>query len=245
MKKNVSGKTSQEIKGELAKCYFGKEARTYDCARVDDPRKVIIFDIQKKITKDFLSSAGGSNILDIACGTGRFFPLYSPREIYGIDVSSEMLSQAKKRTQVKKLQVADAENLPFKENIFDIVSTSQFIMHTPYYPKVISEMARVAKKGGSVIIDFPNRNSLSGCFFSPRRVKKGSLRHFNLFKFSEIKKIAEKNNLDIAEVRGTVVFSPRILPRFLWRFSRWLNKILIKLFPFKAYTLYVHFVKKE
>jgi ubiquinone/menaquinone biosynthesis C-methylase UbiE len=236
-------KPKKIIKKELASQYFGKEAEIYDAARSEDPRRRAVIDIQKKITQGFLKDAGGNNILDVACGTGRFFELYGNRKIYGIDISPEMLKQAAKRKGVKKVMTADAENIPFKNDTFDVVNTSQFIMHTPFYRKVIKEMTRVAKKNGSIIIDFPNKFSLS-YFFTKRRIATGTFRHYNLFTLSEIKDIARENNLKIREIRPTVVFSPMLFPESWIKFSMGFNALLTKIVPSFAYVRYVHFIKQ-
>jgi len=236
-------KSKKVIKKELASQYFGKEAKDYDHARSEDVRRRAVINIQKKITMDFLKDSPGKKMLDVACGTGRFFEIYGDREIYGIDISSEMLKQAAKRKGVKKVMVADAENIPFKDNNFDLVNTSQFLMHTPFYKKVVKEMTRVTKKKGSLIIDFPNKTSLS-YFFTKRRVANGTYRYYNLFTLSEIKNLAEENNLLIKEIRPTVVVTPMIFPKSWVNFSMKLNSILIKILPFFTYVRYVHFIKK-
>lgn len=236
-------KSKEQIKSELAGQYYGKTAEEYDSIRADDPRRRAVIEIQKNITRSFLKDAGKSNILDVACGTGRFFELYAPREIYGIDISSDMLKIAGKRKGVKKVMVADAEKIPFKDNTFDVVNTSQFMMHTPFYKNVISDMTRVAKPGGSIIIDFPNRYSIS-YFFTRRRVKTGVFRHYNMFTKRQIYEIAKENNLEIKEIRGTVVFSPMFLPKSIVNFSMNLNSILLKIFPVFTYVRYVHFIKR-
>lgn len=236
-------KNKAEIKKELASQYFGKEADEYDNIRENDPRRKLVVDIQKQITISFLKNTGKENILDVACGTGRFFELYAPRQIYGIDASADMLKQAAKRKGVKKVQVADAEKLPFPDNTFDAVITSQFIMHTPFYKNIIKDMMRVAKKGGSLIIDFPNKHSLSYTS-TKRRIIKGELRHYNLFTKKDIYDIAKENNLEIKQIKGTVVFSPVFLPKSFVSLSKKLNSVLMKMFSPFSYVFYVHFIKK-
>jgi ubiquinone/menaquinone biosynthesis C-methylase UbiE len=236
-------KSEKDIRQELSNCYFGDEAKNYDFERSKDKRRKLIFKIQKKIISSFLNDAKGKNILDIACGTGRFFDLYLPREIYGADISKEMLNQAKKKKNVKRTVVTNAEKLPFKDKTFDITITNQFIMHLPSYKKLIKEMARVTKKGGSIIADFPNKTSIS-YFFTKKRIKKGSLRHYNFSTLKQIQDIAKENNLEVEEIKGNVVISPRFLPDSLYFISSILNKVLLDIFPKLTYIYYVHFKKK-
>ena len=233
-------KTKEKSKEELAKEYYGEEARKYEEKRVEDIRSAYVVKRQEEITKKFLNQKYDA-ILDVACGTGRFFKLYSGK-VYGIDISEDMLKQARKKKPFF-LKKADAEKIPFKDEMFDIVNTSQFIKHTPNYEKVIKEMTRVAKKGGKLIIDFPNKFSITNPL-TKLRIKKGILRNYNFFSFKDIKRIARENNLIIEEVEPTVVISPMFFPRYLLSFSISLNKFLTKLFPKLTYVYYVKFKKK-
>ena len=189
-------KSKKKIKEELAKQYFGNPARDYDYKRTKDIRDCDVIEREIEITKKFLLNSKKGKILDVACGTGRLFPFYGKREIYGIDISKDMLKIAKKKFPGAKLVVSDAEKIPFKPNYFPVVITSKFIVHTPNYEKVIKEMNRVVQPGGSIIIDFPNKRSLS---YLPTKMRllTGELRYFNLFTFSKIKSIAKKYNLEI------------------------------------------------
>ena len=66
-------KSKKQIKNELASQYFGKEAKNYNKDRSADPRKKYIVKRKEEIFTKLLKKAGGKNILDVACGTGRFF----------------------------------------------------------------------------------------------------------------------------------------------------------------------------
>ena len=234
-------KTENQIKKELSEEYWGEQASKYDLNRVEDPRNAAVVKIQEDITKSFLNEPY-KNILDIACGTGRFFKLYHGK-IYGIDISEDMLKEAKKRKGNLILKKADGENIPYKNDFFDVSITSQFIKHTPFYQNVIKEMARVTKKGGAIIIDFPNRYSITYPI-TKIRIKLGKLRHYNFFSFNDIKDIAAKNNLKIERIEPTVAISLKFSPKFMLNFSIGLNKIITKFFPHLTYVYYVKFRKK-
>lgn len=239
-------KNKEEIKKKLAEHYRGKEAEIYDKERMIDVRSRDIFERDIEIIKRFLSHSKKGKLLDVACGTGRAFPFYGKREIYGVDISEEMLKQAEKlraKAEIKELKVCDAEKLPYKDETFSVTTTSRFICHTPNYKKVIKEMARVTQKGGSLIIEFPNKYSVS---YLPTKIRllTGKLRNYNLFSLAEIRRIAEENNLDIAEKEAKVFITPKFFPRIFHKKVKKLNKLLVRLFPNFSYPYYVRFIKK-
>lgn len=101
-------------------------------------------------------------ILDIGCGPGSitvdFARLVPEGSVIGIDAVEDVLSQAralaKERGVTDNLtfQQHDANELPFKDGEFDIVFCHQVLQHVHEPVKVLREMARVAKKGGSGIV---------------------------------------------------------------------------------------------
>jgi ubiquinone/menaquinone biosynthesis C-methylase UbiE len=97
--------------------------------------------------------------LDIATGTGEFARALAPHvaTVVGIDATDAMLDQGKKFVAQAGLENVEfqkgiVQNLPFDDETFDVVS-SRYAFHHFADPKpVISEMARVCKTGGHVII---------------------------------------------------------------------------------------------
>ncbi len=97
--------------------------------------------------KELLPSA-----LDIGCGTGlSTVALKDVAEmVIGIDASREMIASARKDAGIKYF-VSTAENLPFGENEFDLITMSQ-VVHWLEREKFFSEARRVLKKKGWIII---------------------------------------------------------------------------------------------
>jgi len=236
-------KNKELIKQQLAKRYWGEESKHYDYLRSKDSQRKYILERKTEIMKKFLGKSKGGNILDIACGTGRFFYLYGKRKIYGIDISRDQLKQAKKKDKKAILKICNAEKLCFPPEKFNVVITSQFIEHIPQYAQVLKEMVRVCKKGGTLIIDFPNKYSLT---YLPTKIRlfSGKLPYLNLFSKKEIQAIAKKFNLKIIEWDYTVVITPNIFPDFLTPFVKRLNFFLLRIIPQVGYLHYVKFRKK-
>lgn len=85
----------------------------------------------------------GKKAVDIGCGSGYMERLF-PDDITGVDFSKEALKIAKKNG-AKHLVHAPAENLPFKDNEFEISASFGVLEHVVDQLKAVQEMARVSK----------------------------------------------------------------------------------------------------
>ncbi|MBP5326398.1 MAG: bifunctional demethylmenaquinone methyltransferase/2-methoxy-6-polyprenyl-1,4-benzoquinol methylase UbiE [Bacteroidales bacterium] len=103
------------------------------------------------------------SVLDVACGTGDLSLelLRQGYQVTGIDLSEEMLEIAKRKTatasskfiiQNSKFLIADAESLPFADASFDAVTCAFGIRNFVHLEKGLSEMTRVLKPGGVMVI---------------------------------------------------------------------------------------------
>lgn len=59
------------------------------------------------------------------------------------------------------ISCANAENLPFLDNTFDLVTSYGVLHHTPDTAKAVREVFRVLKPGGKVIMMFYHKNSFA------------------------------------------------------------------------------------
>ena len=98
-----------------------------------------------------------SKILDVGCGVGATACYIAKKynvQVTGIDKSERMIQQATKRvikrkfTDLVELRVADATNLPFEDNSFDIVMTESVLSFIENKQKAIEELVRVTKPAG-------------------------------------------------------------------------------------------------
>lgn len=101
----------------------------------------------------------GKRVLEVGCGTGLdlFYFVRLGAKATGIDISDESLKLA--REQAKELGIknikliqGDAENLPFKDDSFDIVYSYGVLHHTPDTEKAVKEAYRVTKGGGQALV---------------------------------------------------------------------------------------------
>ncbi len=99
-----------------------------------------------------------SKVLEIGCGTAIFTEkIYNKTKakITAIDISEDLLNQAKKKLPEVIFKIDDAMNLSFEDNYFDLVYGSSILHHLDF-EKSLSEIFRVLKHGGIVIFAEPN-----------------------------------------------------------------------------------------
>lgn len=112
--------------------------------------------------------APGDKVLEVGVGTGLSFPFFPPHcHITGIDLSEKMLRRAQRRIDEKGLshiavERMDASNMAFPDNSFDAVLAAYLITAVPDTWRVLSEIKRVCKKGGLIVLvnHFKSRNRL-------------------------------------------------------------------------------------
>lgn len=97
-------------------------------------------------------------ILDAGCGSGAVTLRFSEigRFTIGIDISSEMISLAKRRSDEMGVEnvafvIADLEHLPFVDQAFDF-TISDFAIHHTDIDLSLHELRRLASENGSVLV---------------------------------------------------------------------------------------------
>ena len=109
------------------------------------------------LVDEILKSKGGK-ILDVGCGNRNLFKMLPDGryELHGIDFSENMIDEAKKSCKTPAtFTVADAEKLPFDDATFDIIVCNASFHHYTHPNTVLSEMHRVLKCNGKVLIGDP------------------------------------------------------------------------------------------
>src|ERR1035437_2029302 len=97
-------------------------------------------------------------ILDVACGDGAFSLKIAERAgtVYGIDASSTAIDDAKSLSHKLKIDCnfrsGDAEDLPYPNNFFDKIVCSSALEHFKHDLQALSEMNRVLKPHGKLIL---------------------------------------------------------------------------------------------
>ena len=105
---------------------------------------------------DWLAIPQGQRWLDIGCGTGVFTELIlekaAPSEIVAIDPAPAQVAFAREKPIGRRadFRIADAANLPFDDEGFDVVASALALNFIPEREKSVAEMRRVTRPGGCV-----------------------------------------------------------------------------------------------
>ena len=101
----------------------------------------------------------GSRILDLGCGNGISSRLLNQADfdVVGTDISALFLEEAQEWENPKlRYKVCDVLELPFENNSFDVICSNELIEHLPDVETALTEMIRVVRKGGKVVLSGPN-----------------------------------------------------------------------------------------
>lgn len=112
---------------------FGEDNRTWACSRAQ------------------------GDVLEVAVGTGLNLSAFGPDvRVTGIDLSPAMLDIARRRAaelgKPVDVREGDAHNLPFADESFDSVVCTFSLCNIPDLPQAVSEMKRVLRPGGRLIL---------------------------------------------------------------------------------------------
>ncbi len=111
----------------------------------------------------FISSWRDLNVLDIGCGGGFTCEFIAKKgaAVSGIDLSDVSIEtamiHAKESDLVIDYRGGTAENLPYEDDRFDVITCVDVLEHVEDVPKVIAEVKRVLKPGGVFLFDSINK----------------------------------------------------------------------------------------
>ena len=111
------------------------------------------------------ANARGLKVLEIGCGLGTDGAQFAKAgaEYTGVDLTDAASELARKRFELFELkgqfQVADAENLDFPDQSFDVVYSHGVLHHTPDMDAAVQQIHRVLKPGGRAIVMLYHRGS--------------------------------------------------------------------------------------
>lgn len=92
----------------------------------------------------------GKKVLDLGCGDGSDLTQLKG-DIYGIDASEEMVKIAQEKNPKGEIKVAVFEDIPFSDQMFDIVLSKWSFQSSPNIDSIYNEIARVLKPQGYLI----------------------------------------------------------------------------------------------
>lgn len=111
-------------------------------------------------TQEMVSlNLSAKRVLEIGCGQGTSSVLFALEgaQIFASDLTEDAVKITNNKFQLLGLDnnhvvQADAEHLPFRDGIFDVIFSSGVLHHTPDTKKAVDEIFRVLKPGGSAVV---------------------------------------------------------------------------------------------
>ncbi len=168
------------------KDFYTNESDVYHSRRYGGLYGRLFQQLHHEILTEMLKKISTDKVLEVACGTGHTSTLLSNLGIKSIacDLTPAMMNKAKVRLAGNKIipefMEADAFNLPFEDNSFDVLISTRFLhlFHMDKQEELFSEFNRVLKPGGHLIIDFDN--------WSSRWIMAAPYLLYNLIKYKRI-----------------------------------------------------------
>ncbi len=161
-------------------------------------------------------------ILDAGCGTGMMLESCKYHEVYGLDFSKEALKYCKLRNLTDLMQ-GSINDLPFKNNYFDIVFSFDVIGQELDFPRsssniikdnirTLKEIGRVMNKNGILILNLPAYNFIR----SNHDKAVGINRRYTI---KELKDSVQKAGFEIENItyRNTILFPISVVKRIIDR----------------------------
>ncbi|MBN1653276.1 MAG: class I SAM-dependent methyltransferase [Deltaproteobacteria bacterium] len=136
--------------------YYDDFSRSYEKQR-SEGYHFLIDELEVEIAATYLD---GARVLEIGCGTGLILERLRKRAAFacGFDLSPKMVQKARDRGL--NVVLGNVLNIPFADNCFDLVCSYKVLAHVPEIGRAITEIARVTKPGGRMVLEFYNPYSL-------------------------------------------------------------------------------------
>jgi len=130
--------------------HYDQSAMVYDAQYYEEQEAKI------KVALERLTLKEESLILDLGCGTGLLLPHVAGRAklVVGIDISRNILKEAENRVKLHAnatLVRADADYVPFQNDIFDAAFAITLLQNTPKPHLTLNEMKRVTKPDATIV----------------------------------------------------------------------------------------------
>lgn len=183
--------------------YYDEYGKIYEAER----RSPYYEYINKEEVSFIAPYAKGKKTLEIGCGTGIILEEIAKiaKDARGIDLSEGMLATSRKKGL--NVQQSDATSLPFKDEEFDLVYSCKVLAHVQDIKKALSEITRVTKSGGYMLLEFYNPHSLKTLINSKILKSRESAVYVKFHDLKDVKKILPKN-AEVFTTRGIRIITP-------------------------------------
>ncbi|MDP3732456.1 MAG: methyltransferase domain-containing protein [Candidatus Omnitrophota bacterium] len=215
---------------DSVKKYFSDTSEDYNAA-YDANRQTLrsyVFSLRKQHVFNLINLKAGGRVLDVGCGPGVFAEelLKSGYEVWGIDISEEMVKLAERKMQEKGIRgifhfnTGDIESIDFPDKYFDFVLCVGVLEYLKEDSRALNEVRRVLKDGGKAIFTVPN-------IASPFSL----LERLSVIILKFIFRILKVCGINVKKPQESLLFRSDLHDRYYlpWRFNRKLLKSGLKI----------------
>jgi SAM-dependent methyltransferase len=157
-----------------------------------------------------LDLPAAAQILDAGCGSGRMLDeLAAYGHVAGVDLSRDAVALARGRGH-RDVRVGRIEQLPFRTDAFDLVTCLDVVEHTPDDRRTLSELRRVTRAGGRLVVTVPAYQAL----WSSHDVVN---EHYRRYRAASLRSAAEAAGWEL--VRDTYFNSMLLVPAAVVRLA--------------------------
>ena len=122
------------------------------------------FEIRARYILNTAADHKPKKVLDAGCGRGFYVHSYSylptVEEIHGVEINPKYIEVAKKHCTDERIKITEGSiyELPYSDNYFDFISCSEVLEHLSDDAKGLSELKRVLKPTGKLVVTVPNHH---------------------------------------------------------------------------------------
>jgi SAM-dependent methyltransferase len=131
-----------------------------DWANLQEPKHIPLFEAML----DAARVGEGTRLLDAGCGGGGASRLAAGRgaRVTGLDAASGLIEVARERVPSGDFRVGDIEELPFEDDVFDVVLAANSVQYAADHVAALRELGRVCAPEGQIVV---------GLFGTPDKVE--------------------------------------------------------------------------
>jgi len=152
-----------------------------------------------------MAGAVSGRVLDLGCGVGGLLEQIRSRfpgvSLFGGDISFVLSRETKKKNPAARVFQGDAEALPLHDAVFDCAFMTEVLEHLLDYEKGLSEVYRVLRPGGRVVVTVPNRGWVRYDRFMTERVAFQPVDD-HWFTQAELERLVVSAGFQIITIRG-------------------------------------------
>ncbi len=143
-----------------------------------------------------VASLNGEEIaLDIGIGTGALAKKMPVKEMHGLDISQGMMEKCPLPRH--RLHIGAGERAPFMDNTFDLVTGRNLLKHVTDIPLVLTEMNRILKPGGKLLIVESTPFTREQCDIPTMAMRVVEPYHPRFFSKDELNEMVEKEGFEV------------------------------------------------